>query len=145
MATLKMERNFSSPPAHVFEFITQTANLLEWWGPPGTRIEDHNLDFSKAGPWWAYMVGPQGHGARVQGAVVDINPPHWVELTLGFADEGNGVGEESLIRFEVKSDGKGGTDFYLTQSGLQTEHIEDMRNKGWNAAFDRLRILIETN
>lgn len=143
MATLTMERNFNSPPEHVFEFITKMGHLLEWWGPPGTRIEEHNLDFSKTGPWWAYMVGPQGHGARVEGEVVDINPPHWVELTLGFAQEGKGVGEESLIRFEVKPDGKGGTNFSLTQSGLRAEYIEDMRTKGWNAAFEQLRQLIE--
>ena len=69
-------------------FLTQMTNLLEWWGPEGTKIEDHSLDFTKTGPWWAYMVGPQGHGARVAGEVVAINPPHWVELTLGFADWG---------------------------------------------------------
>ncbi len=142
-ATLVMERNFAAAPERVFEFITGTANLLEWWGPEGTRIEDHNLDFTKTGPWWAHMIGPQGHGARVEGEVVGINPPHWVELTLSFADQGEGGGEESLIRFEVKSDGQGGTDFSLTQSGLRAEHIEDMRNKGWNAAFDRLRKLVE--
>ena len=56
---------------------------------------------------------------------------------------GDGVGEESLIRFEVKSDGGGGTEFLLTQSGLQEQYIEDMRNKGWNAAFERLAKLVD--
>jgi uncharacterized protein YndB with AHSA1/START domain len=145
MATLTMERNFDASPERVFEFLTQTGNLLEWWGPEGTIIKDHNLDFSKPGPWKATMVGPQGHGAMVGGEVVGIEPPCWVELTLSFAGEGGEAGEESLIRFEVKSDGRGGTDFLLTQSGLREEYIEDMRNKGWNAAFDRLRKLVEQN
>lgn len=140
-----MERNFAATPERVFEFLTEMGNLLEWWGPEGTKIEDHNLDFSKLGPWKATMVGPQGHGATVGGQVVGINPPYWVELTLSFVEEGGEAGEESLIRFEVKPDGDGGTDFLLTQSGLRAEHIEDMRNKGWNAAFDRLRQLVENN
>ena len=42
MATLTMQRVFDAPLAKVFDFLTQTENLLNWWGPEGTNIRDHN-------------------------------------------------------------------------------------------------------
>ncbi|MBL4807170.1 MAG: SRPBCC domain-containing protein [Rhodobacteraceae bacterium] len=143
MATLTMERHFPAPPAKVFTFITQTDNLLLWWGPDGTTIPEHDLDFSRLGPWSALMVGPQGHGATVGGDVIAIDPPNFVELTLSFAIEDGQRGPESIIRFECIAD-DAGTRFVLTQTGLDPAHIEDMRTKGWNAAFARLEHLITT-
>ncbi len=144
MATLTMERHFAASPAKVFEFITKSGNLLQWWGPEGTEIRDHNLDFSRLGPWNATMIGPQGHGATVGGEVIAIDPPNYVELTLSFAMDDGQRGPESVIRFECKNN-DGATQFILTQTGLDPAHIEDMRTKGWNAAFVRLENLITTN
>ena len=144
MATLTMERMFESPPAKVFDFITKSTHLLNWWGPEGTEIRDDDLDFSKLGPWKATMVGPQGHAATVGGNVISIDPPNFVELTLSFAMGDGARGPESVIRFDCKDIG-GATQFVLTQTGLNPAHIEDMRTKGWNAAFERLENLISTN
>jgi len=141
MATLTMQRTFDASPDRVFEFLTQSDNLLNWWGPEGTIIRDHSLDFSKVGPWFAVMVGPDGGAAKVGGQVLEVTPPHAVELTLSFVME-DGHGPESTIRFEVSARDTGGTHLMLTQSGLDPEHIEDMMNKGWNAALLRLEILV---
>lgn len=140
-----MARHYPVAPARVFAFITQTENLLKWWGPEGTTIEEHDLDFSRLGDWSAVMVGPQGHGARVGGAVMAIDPPNFVELTLSFFMPNGVKGDESVIRFETRSDGAGGTKLTLTQSGLKAEHIPDMRDKGWNSALDRLEQLVLGN
>jgi uncharacterized protein YndB with AHSA1/START domain len=136
-----MQRMFDAPPAKVFDFLTQTENLLNWWGPEGTRIRDHSLDFSKVGRWSAVMVGPEGGAAEVGGQVLAVNPPYFVELTLSFVMEG-GRGPESTIRFEVSASDAGGTHLLLTQTGLDPEHIDDMMNKGWNAALLRLENLV---
>lgn len=145
MSVLTMERTFPTPPEKVFAFITEPHNLLMWWGPEGTRITDHNLDFSKTGEWSATMVGPQGHAAHVGGTVTGIDPPNWVELTLSFRDAAGNGGEQSIIRFETHSNGAGGTNFILRQSGLKAEHIPDMRDKGWASALQRLQDLILNN
>ncbi len=140
-----MERHYPATPMRVFGFITQTENLLKWWGPAGTTIEEHDLDFSRLGDWSAVMVGPQGHGARVGGVVQDIDPPNFVELTLGFFMPDGTSGDVSVIRFETRDDGAGGTKLTLIQTGLKAEHIPDMRDKGWNSAPDRLGQLILGN
>ncbi len=144
MATLTMQRVFDAPPAKVFEFLTKTENLLNWWGPEGTQIRDHNLDFSKVGAWSAVMVGPEGGAAEVGGQVLEVIAPHAVELTLSFVME-DGRGPESTIRFEVSASDTGGSHLLLTQTGLDPEHIDDMMNKGWNAALLRLELLVTKN
>jgi uncharacterized protein YndB with AHSA1/START domain len=141
MARLTMQRVFDATPAKVFEFLTQTKNLLNWWGPEGTQIHDHSLDFSQVGPWFAVMVGPQGGSAKVGGQVLEVDTPHAIELTLSFVME-DGHGPESTIRFEVSASDTGGTHLLLTQTGLDPEHIDDMMNKGWNAALLRLEKLV---
>lgn len=141
MSTLKMERTFAAAPETVFAFVTQMDNLLQWWGPEGTTIAEHNLDFSKPGDWSATMVSPGGDAHKVGGTVLAIDPPNFVELTLRFIMPG-GDGPPSTIRFETKSTSSGGTHFLLTQSGLEEKHIADMRDKGWASALTRLEQLI---
>jgi len=141
MATLTMQRIFDAPPAKVFDFLTQTENLLNWWGPEGTSIRDHNPDFSKVGAWSAVMVGPQGGAQEVGGQVLAVDAPYAVELTLSFVMEG-GRGPESTIKFEVSASDEGGTHLLLTQTRLNPEHIDDMMNKGWNSALLLLELLV---
>lgn len=137
-----MTRVFDAPIERVFTHLTETEFLLDWWGPEGTRIADHNLSFAKQGPWSAMMIGPQGHGATVGGEVKAVNPPHMVELTLSFAMENDTRGPESTIRFTLATAKDGQTELTLTQSGLNPEHIADMRDKGWNSALARLERLV---
>lgn len=141
MATLTMERMFDAPATKVFAFLTRTENLLDWWGPEGTSIREHDLNFSRLGKWSAVMVGPQGGAQEVGGEVLAINPPNMVELSLSFVMKG-GRAPESIIRFEVSAVDTGGSHLLLTQTGLDPEHIDDMMNKGWNSALWRLEQLI---
>lgn len=142
MSTLEMTRIFAAPQEKVFAHLTQTDFLLNWWGPEGTTIADHALSFAAPGPWWATMVGPQGHPATVGGEVKQINPPDMVELTLSFRMEDGTNGPESTIRFTLNTTQQGQTKLTLTQSGLNPEHIADMRDKGWNSALARLEKLV---
>ena len=142
MATLTMERTFSAPLEKVYAHITRTEHLLNWWGPEGTTIDDHNLSFADAGPWFAVMVSPSGEPAKVIGEVISVNPPRSVELTLAFEMPDGTAGEETTIRFDLNPVDTGDTHMLLTQTGVRPEYIEDMRNKGWNSAFDRLENLI---
>lgn len=140
--TLIMTRLLQAPAETAFRFLTQGAHLLDWWGPEGTTITDHNLDFSRVGPWHATMVGPSGHGAQVGGAVRRVDPPHGVELTLRFDPGSDNPGPESTIEFALRPD-PAGTLLTLTQTGLDPAHIDDMRDKGWNSALGRLIALLQ--
>lgn len=136
-----MTRTLPAPPQTVFRFLTQGANLLDWWGPEGTTITENALDFSQPGPWHATMVGPSGHGASVGGMVQSVTPPSEVRITLSFDMGPDGRGPESVITFALTPD-PGGTLLTLTQTGLDPAHIDDMRTKGWNSALGRLISLV---
>jgi uncharacterized protein YndB with AHSA1/START domain len=143
MATLEMTRIFDASKETVFAILTGHKTLLNWWGPEGTRIGDNNLDFSRIGPWHAEMIGPNGDGAVVCGEVIEFRPFDSVSFTLRFDMGSTGLGPTSTIRFNLTTTDTGGTALELTQSGLEAEHIEDMRNKGWNSALERLAKLIK--
>lgn len=140
---LHMTRRFPRPPEDVFAVLTGHDTLLRWWGPEGTTIADNDLDFSREGPWFAVMVSPGGDAAKVTGAVREVRPPRHVEFTLAFDMGAMGMGPESVIRFELTPE-SGGTRLDLIQTGLDPAHIEDMMNKGWNSALERLEKLLTT-
>ena len=60
MTDLTLERNFEADPETVFAFVTQTDNLLKWWGPEGMNVPEHSLDFSSTGPWSSVMANAEG-------------------------------------------------------------------------------------
>lgn len=142
MATLTMERTFKAPLEKVYAHITRMEHLLNWWGPEGTTIDDHNLSFADAGPWFAVMVGPTGQAAKVVGDVIRVDPPRSIELTLAFEMPDGKAGESTTIRFDLSPVDTGDTHLLLTQTGVNPDHIADMRDKGWNSALDRLENLV---
>ena len=108
MSTLKMEREFAADPELVFAFVTQTENLLQWWGHEGTTVTEHKLDFTRKGAWSSVLMNAQGGTHKMTGAVVAVDPPHSVEFTWAWHDENDVRGHNSRVRFEVKSNGSGG-------------------------------------
>ena len=47
MADLKLEREFPVPPETLFAWVSDGAKLLQWWGPEGVHVPEHDLDFSR--------------------------------------------------------------------------------------------------
>ncbi|MEM8696749.1 MAG: SRPBCC domain-containing protein [Pseudomonadota bacterium] len=142
MSDLKMERTFPAAPETVFDYLTNTEYLLQWWGPEGISVAKHNLDFSKPGPWHSTMTNAEGTNYTVSGEVVTVEAPRAVEFTWAWHDENNERGHESRVRFEVASDGNGGTRFTMTHSGLADEESAANHNGGWTSSFVKLERLL---
>ena len=138
MSELRIERNFAADPETVFAFVTKKENLLKWWGPEGMSIEADDLDFSKPGPWGSTMVNPEGGRYKVTGVVTKVDAPNAVELTWAWHDENDVRGHNSTVRLEVKSDGKGGTQFTVLHTGLLDEESVSNHNMGWTSALKKL-------
>ena len=135
MSSLTLERNFPLDPETVFAFITQTQNLLKWWGPEGMTVPEHNLDLSKPGKWMSVMVNAEGGRHKVTGEVIKVDPPRSVEFTWGWHDENDARGHESRVRFEVAPDGQGGTRFRLIHTGLSDDEAAAGHTEGWTSAL----------
>lgn len=140
MSELRIERTYPVTPERLFAFVTQRQNLLQWWGPQGTSVDEDDLDLSRTGPWSLVLVGPKGRFA-MRGTVTAVTPPHAVEFTMNVP--GVDVGE-STVRFEIAPDGSGAR-LTLIQSGITDEMVE-MGKHGWGSTLARLeRLLGETN
>lgn len=137
MSELRIERGYAVTPERLFAFVTETANLLQWWGPEGTSVAEENLDLGRPGPWSLVLVNPNGRFA-MRGVVKAVTPPHSVEFTMNVpGDEVN----DSTVRFEIAPDGKGGSRFTLIQSGITDEMVE-MGKHGWGSTLARLERLM---
>ena len=138
MSTLKMEREFSADPERVFAYVTQPAHLVEWWGHEGTTLVEHQLDFSRPGPWFSIMMNAEGGTHKVSGEVLRVEAPHLVEFTWGWHDADDLRGHQSTVRFEVHSNGRGGALLTLIHRGLANEESVSNHKMGWTATFTKL-------
>ncbi len=138
MSDLTIKRHFPANPAKVFAFITEPEHLLKWWGPEGITVAEHQLDFSRPGPWMSVMVNSDGKRFKVSGEVVRISPTESVEFTWAWHDEQDMRGHESLVRLEVKSDGGDGTQFTLFHSGFADDDSAAHHNMGWTSSLAKL-------
>lgn len=138
MSELRIERKFAANPETVFAFVTKTENLLKWWGPEGITVLEHELDLSRTGSWSSVMVSDEGQRYKVTGEVLNIDPPRSVEFTWGWHDDDDKRGQNSTVRFELSSDGAGGTDFLLVHSGLADDEVAGNHNMGWTSSLSKL-------
>lgn len=138
MSGLKLEREFTADPVTVFDFVTKAENLGKWWGPEGMSLMDAALDFTKPGPWKSTLVNAEGSRYKVSGVVTAVEPEKSVAFTWGWHDEEDARGHESNVRFEVKSNGAGGTIFSLIHEGLADEPSAQNHSEGWTSTLKKL-------
>jgi uncharacterized protein YndB with AHSA1/START domain len=139
MTDLRIDRHFDVDPTTVFDFVTKANRLLEWWGPEGMSVPEHDLDLSRPGrKWWSVMVGGDGRRYKVSGEVVAVDPPRSVEFTWGWHDEHDERGHESRVRFEIMPGDGGGTHFALIHSGLTDAESATNHEMGWSSSLKKL-------
>ena len=142
MGELRIERRFPVRPDTVFKFVTETENLVKWWGPVGFALGKHDLDLSRTGDWFFYLFDPAGGEHFVSGVVLSVDPPRSVEFTLIVHEPNAEPSIDSVVRFQVNPDGDGGSVFILTQTGLSREEIIKGSTQGWISTLGRLEKLL---
>jgi uncharacterized protein YndB with AHSA1/START domain len=136
MSELRIERIYPIPPAQLFAYVTETDNLLKWWGPEGTTASGVNLTLTRLGPWSLMLESPRGP-FEMRGSVTAVKPPHFVEFTMNVPREE----VDSTVRFEIEPDGEHGSRFTLIQSNI-TDAMVEMGKNGWGSTLGRLEKLI---
>lgn len=142
MSTLTMERHFAAAPEIVFDYLTRTEHIAKWWGPEGMTCPVLEMDLTQPGPWVSEMMNADGARYKVSGEVLTVDPPRTVEFTWGWHDEANARGHGSTVHFTVESDGKGGTRFTLTHTGLADEESAENHNGGWTSSLRKIERLL---
>ncbi len=142
MTDLTLTRDFDVDPETVFGFISKPENVLQWWGPEGMTCPEHSLDFGQVGPWSSVMQSPEGNRVKVTGEVAHVDPPNSIEITWAWHDDQDTRGHESRVRFELRPNGNGGTEFRLIHSGLADEESANNHNMGWISSLGKLASLV---
>lgn len=141
MADLLLTRQFKSSPEKVFGFITQTAQLLTWWGPEGMHISDHDLSFAQTGPWMSVMTNAEGQNYKVSGHVTHVDPPNSIGFTWAWHDENDRRGVESHVTIRLVPARNGGTDFELRHVDLPDDEAAKNHEAGWASSLNKLERL----
>ncbi len=137
MADLKLERVFPTSPENLFAWISDGAKLLQWWGPEGMHVPEHDLDFSRLGPWYSVMVNAEGQRFKVSGQVTHVDPPNSVGFTWGWHDDQDQRGAESHVTLTVEPAG-GGARLILDHRELGDDEIAANHNQGWTSSLRKL-------
>ena len=52
---LQLDRLIAAPPEQVFDYWTDPALLVRWWGPEGADVPAHDIDMREGGTWRTTM------------------------------------------------------------------------------------------
>ena len=141
MPDLKLERTFNADAKTVFGFVTETEHLLNWWGPEGMHVPEHDLDLTRLGPWHSVMVNADGGRYKVSGEVIEYDPPNGVSFTWAWHDEDDQRGNDTTVHFKVTPKNDGGSQFVLLHEGLADDESVANHNTGWTSSFKKLERL----
>ncbi|EEE37312.1 Aha1 domain protein [Rhodobacteraceae bacterium KLH11] len=137
MADLKLEREFPVSPEDLFAWISDGAKLLQWWGPEGLHVPEHDLDFTRTGPWYSVMQNREGQQYKVSGHVTHVDPPKSVGFTWGWHDDQDRRGAESHVTFSVTATGTGSR-LVLEHRELVDAESASNHNEGWTSSLRKL-------
>ena len=117
--------HIEAPPERVFEFFVRPEAIARWMG------EDAVLD-PRAGGRFAIDV----KGAPVRGEYVEVDPPHRLVLTWGYAGSDRLPPGASTVEVRL-SPADGGTLVELEHRDLPATEVAGHRS-GWNHYLARL-------
>jgi len=140
---LTIQKPLRLAPARAFELLTRPEYLPSWWGPRGITLGEHNLDFTRKGPWSSVMIEAEAGWHRVSGEVLAVSEGEAVQISWAWHDRESGVrGHESHVRLSVLDDGAGCSIVTMHQTGLADAESARLHREGWTSSLDRLDDLI---
>lgn len=99
-------RVVASDRATAFRAWADPAEIVQWFGPAGFRIETHEIDIRPGGRWRFDMVAPDGtrYGNRME--FLRIEAPALIEASHGSDSEDDPFRFRMLVTFDQQQNGK---------------------------------------
>ncbi|WP_372573462.1 SRPBCC family protein [Ruegeria jejuensis] len=137
MSELRLERHYPISAKKLFAWVSDPDKLLKWWGPEGLHVPEHDLDFTRKGPWYSVMVNDEGQRYKVSGHVTHVDPPKSVGFTWGWHDDADARGAESHVTLTVEGT-EDGARLILDHRDLSDADIAANHEKGWISSLRKL-------
>lgn len=139
--TLSITKVFDAPIKTVWKAWTNPDNVIQWWAPPGMKIEVIEHNFKVGGKWKYSMPMPDGNLFISEGTYIEIEPLKKIITTADFKPMTEGV--ELHVSFEVDGDK---TNFTFSVVHATEEYCKQQEKmgfyNGWGSAFKRLETVL---
>jgi len=134
MTDLHIERDLPVSCEELFAWVTDPAKLLQWWGPEGMHVPEHNLDLSRLGLWYSIMQNAEGQQYKVSGQVTHVEVPKSVGFTWGWHDDQDQRGAESHVTFTIVETAKGAR-LVIDHRDLGDDEVAANHESGWTSTL----------
>ena len=92
--TLTLDAEFEATPERVWQLWADPRQLERWWGPPGYPATFTKHDLAPGSRVEYYMTTPEGETPRGYWEIVESEPPRYLNIRDGFANEDGTNNEE---------------------------------------------------
>ena len=133
--SVQISWNFPYPPAKVWQAWTDPAIAQLWFGSdPAGKVLAANFDVQINGAYSVTFANSDGTEFTCQGVYKEIDPPHKLVFTWGWADQPE-VAELITLHFTPN---EGGTLMLFEQSNIDPSTTLHNYEEGWRRTFQKL-------
>ncbi|MFN8395895.1 MAG: SRPBCC domain-containing protein [Bacteroidia bacterium] len=139
--TLSIQKVLDAPVDLVWEAWTNPEHVIQWWAPPGMKIEVLEHDFRVGGRWKYSMPMPDGSQFVSEGTYLEIDAPRRIVTSADFKPMTEGV--ELHVTFEADGEQTNFTFSVVHETEDYAKAQERMGfYNGWGSAFNRMAAVI---
>ena len=139
--TLTIKKVIEAAVKLVWEAWTNTDHVVQWWAPPGMKINVVEHNFKVGGKWKYTMPMPDGNLFISEGTYLEIELFKKIVTTADFKPMTEGV----ELHVEFESDGDT-TNFTFSVIHATEEYCKQQEKmgfyNGWGSAFTRIESVI---
>ena len=139
---IQCKRHFHHPVKKVFNAFLDPLSIKAWFGPKEFLIGNVTVAAEVNGRLEIEMITPKNDVLWVKGTYTEIIADRKIAYTFKYEPDGPNLGV-TLVTIYFKGNNIG-TEVTLIQTIYKTINPEG-RAKGWEAGFDKLETLLETN
>ncbi len=139
---LDLEYTLDAPPEEVFRMLTESTELVKWWGPHDFTIPAAELSLTEGGRYRFRMAPPDGEPFHLSGEFLEIDPP-WRLVYTFLWEEPTPDDRETVVDLSLGSTGEA-TRLLLSQGPFLTEERLDLHRSGWTESFEKLQAILNS-
>jgi uncharacterized protein YndB with AHSA1/START domain len=139
---LNLECTLDAPPEEIFRMLTDSTELMKWWGPHGFTIPAAEVNLSEGGHYGFGMKPPDGEPFHLSGEFLEIDAPWRLVYTFRW-EEPTSDDRETVVDLALGSTGEA-TRLVLSQGPFRTEERLALHRTGWTESFEKLQTVLRT-
>lgn len=131
--TMTLDAEFEAAPERVWQLWADPRQLERWWGPPTYPATFTKHDLTPGGRVEYHLTGPNGDQVPSYWDVREVDPPHSLIVSEGFANEDGSANTEvpsNELLVTIEEIGAGRTRMSIVSTFSSTEDMEQMLAMG---------------